>query len=277
MARLEADPGLPVAGVEHDRQPPGLDVAERRHLRQARAPVGRNVDMIHRAAKAVRLVEAHQAVGQRLAGQLLDLRVERGAHRQAAFIQFLLAVEFEQFASNLLGEITRHISVRRQHARVDAELLRLGLGAVGGRNEAVGDHAVDHVVAALDGAVAVREGMIVVRPLRQRGEIGHLGDGQLVDRFVEIVERGGADAVVAKAKIDFVEIELEDALLRIGRLDAERNQRLADLALDRALVADEEVLGHLLGDRRGALHVAAALDDDIKARPTPSGSMPLWV
>ena len=81
-------------------------------------------------------------------------------------------------------------------------------------------------------------------------------------RLVEIVEGGGRDAVVAEAEIDLVEIELEDLLLRIGGLDAEGDQRLAYLALERALVADEEVLGDLLRDGGCALHMLGALQQD---------------
>jgi hypothetical protein len=36
------------------------------------------------------------------------------------------------------------------------------------------------------------------------------------------------------------------------RRDADGQDRFLDLALDRPLVADEEVLDHLLGDGRGA-------------------------
>ena len=41
-----------------------------------------------------------------------------------------------------------------------------------------------------------------------------------------------------------------------GLLDAKRQDRLLDLALDRQLVAEQEVLGDLLGDGRGALRAA---------------------
>ena len=76
-------------------------------------------------------------------------------------------------------------------------------------------------------------------------------------RLVEIDQRGGGDAVGAEAEIDLVEIELEDLLLGIGALDLEREQRFLDLALERDLVGQKEVLGDLLGDGRGALRPAA--------------------
>ena len=102
------------------------------------------------------------------------------------------------------------------------------------------------------------ERIVVVRPLRQGGEIGRLGDGQFVHRLVEIQKRRRGHAVGAVAEIDFVEIKLEDLLLRIGALDPQREQRFLDLALERHLVGQEKVLGDLLGDGRGALRPAAA-------------------
>ncbi len=100
--------------------------------------------------------------------------------------------------------------------------------------------------------------MIVVGSLRQRRQIGDLGDRELVNGLAEIVQRSRRDAVIAEAEIDLVEVELEDAVLRERRLDAQRQQRLANLALIGALVREQEVLGHLLGDRRGALLPLAA-------------------
>ena len=128
--RLQTDASLRLAGVEHHREPPRLHVAERRNRRELRSPVGRNVDVIHGAAKAMRLVEAHEAIRQRLARERLNFWIERGADGQTAFVELLLAVTIEQFAPNLLGEIASHVSVWREHARVDAERLRLGLGAI---------------------------------------------------------------------------------------------------------------------------------------------------
>src|SRR5581483_3673553 len=62
----------------------------------------------------------------------------------------------------------------------------------------------------------------------------------------------------AETEIDFVEIELENLLLRVGTLDAQREQRFLDLALKRHLVGQQEVLGHLLRDGGGTLWMAAA-------------------
>ena len=91
------------------------------------------------------------------------------------------------------------------------------------------------------------------RCFRKRGKIGGFRHRQLVHRFVEIDQRRCGDAVGAEAEIDFIEIEFEDAVLGIGALDAHRQQRFLDLARERHFIGQKEVLGDLLGDRRGAL------------------------
>ena len=45
-----------------------------------------------------------------------------------------------------------------------------------------------------------------------------------MDRLVEIVQRGGGDAVIAEAEIDFIEIEFENPLLRKGLFDPQASR-----------------------------------------------------
>ena len=61
--------------------------------------------VVDRPAIAAQRVELDQAVLQRLAGEQLQLRIERGAHRQAAFVERVLAVARDDLAAHLLGEI----------------------------------------------------------------------------------------------------------------------------------------------------------------------------
>ncbi len=117
---------------------------------------------------------------------------------------------------------------------------------------AIVKHAVEHVIAALDRPVAVAERMQFGGRLGQGGQVGRLVQLQLVDRLVEVVERGRSDAMAQAGRrhgseIDFVEVQLKDLVLGIGRLDANRDESLADLALEGALVADQEVLGDPAG------------------------------
>ena len=99
--------------------------------------------------------------------------------------------------------------------------------------------------------------VIVVRRLWQSREIGGLGDGQGVERFIEIVERCRGNAIGALAEIDFIEIELKDSVLREGLLDTESEDRLFHFAFDGDLVGQQEILGDLLGDGRCALKAFA--------------------
>ena len=85
----------------------------------------------------------------------------------------------------------------RDRARLDAERLRPWPPRRLARDEAVLDHAVDDVVAALDRALAVAERVQVGRRLGQRGEIGGLLQRQLIQRLAEIVQRRGGDAIAA--------------------------------------------------------------------------------
>ena len=54
-----------------------------------------------------------------------------------------------------------------------------------------------------------------------------------------------------------VQVDAEDLILVEQALDAVRQHRLADLAPQRALLADDQQLGHLLGNGRAALHDVA--------------------
>jgi hypothetical protein len=107
-------------------------------------------------------------------------------------------------------------------------------------------------VPALDGAVLVAERIVVLRRLRQRREIGRLPDRQLVDRLVEVVERRRRHSIRAEAEIDLVQVKLENLVLRIGLLDAQREQRLLDLPLVGDLVRQQKILRDLLRDGRSA-------------------------
>ena len=69
--------------------------------------------------------------------------------------------------------------------------------------------------------------------------------------------RRRVDPEGAAAHVSTVEIELEDFVLGEPRLEPHRQERLVDLALERPLVGEEQVLGELLRNRRAALHHAA--------------------
>ena len=122
---LETDARGLVAAFEHHRQPPRRHVGERLDLGELCAPVAGQVDLAGGAAIAVRFVELDEPVGQRLARQHLHLGVERGAHRQPALVELLLAVVLVDVAAHLFGEILRREDVRAGRPRRDVERRQL--------------------------------------------------------------------------------------------------------------------------------------------------------
>lgn len=121
----------------------------------------------------------------------------------------------------------------------------LGLG-----NRALFLEAGEHVGAPLPRPVRILVGAVEIRPLGHAGEERGLRQGELPHRLPEIALRRHLDAVGAAAEIDAVEIEPENLRLREDPLQPRRDDHLADLALVGDVVADREVLDHLLGDGR---------------------------
>ncbi len=71
--------------------------------------------------------------------------------------------------------------------------------------------------------------------------------------------RRAVDAEGAAAHVGAVEIELEDFVLGQAGFQPDGEEGFVDLALDGALVGQEQVLGELLGDRGAALAHPAGL------------------
>src|SRR6185295_10359686 len=98
--------------------------------------------------------------------------------------------------------------------------------------------------------------------LDQARDDRRLGHRKLGRAVAEEAARGGVDAIGAAAEIDAVEVELENLVLREAPFERHRQYRLAQLAGEAEIVAEEDVAGKLLGDGRSALRPAAALDAD---------------
>ena len=102
-------------------------------------------------------------------------------------------------------------------------------------------------------------GAYLVGALNRPASIADSGKVDVARRLVEVEMRGAVDAEGAAAHIGAVEIELQNFVLGQPRLQPDREKGFLDLALDGALVAQEQVLRKLLGDRRTALAHAAGL------------------
>jgi len=75
-------------------------------------------------------------------------------------------------------------------------------------------------------------------------------------------------AVAVLAEVDFVEIRLEDLVLVVVHLEQHRHEELGDLARERALGREEEVLHELLRQRAAALESLEAEEGERRARDT---------
>ena len=224
-------------------------------------PIGGDVDAGDGTTEALVLVVGDEPIHQRLAGKALQPGVERGANAQAAAIELILAEQALQLAPHFLGEVLGRIEPGAGLAWHDVEVFGLGRGRLFGRDVTVLLHAIEHPVAPVDGGLGIAERMVVGGRLGQRGEIGRFRQRQFVECLVEVVERRRRDAVglaADRAEEDLIEIELEDLVLAEGRLDPQRQDRLLNLAVPGLVEGQKEVLGHLLGDGRGADQRAAA-------------------
>ena len=90
--------------------------------------------------------------------------------------------------------------------------------------------------------------------LEKAGDQRGFGQADLAHRLAEVEQGGGLDAEGAAAEVGAVEIELQDLALGEARLEQEGEEHLLELARDRALRGQEQVLGELLADGRSALH-----------------------
>ena len=77
-------------------------------------------------------------------------------------------------------------------------------------------------------------------------------------RFAEIAARGHFDAPGAATEIRGIQIQFENLIFAQGGFQARRYDHLSDLALIAHVLANEQVLHHLLGDRGTALRPAGS-------------------
>ena len=204
-------------------------------------------------------IEPDQSVSQRLGGEVLQPRIERGAYPQSALVNAVgsvacgLAEPVDQLAADLFDEVTadrfelRRAPQHRAERRGD-RLVMLRLA-----DKAVAQHFAKHVVAPGERSIGVPDRIVVRRPLGQDREIGELRQRKVVELLVKIGVARGLDAERVAAQRDLIEIQLQDLRLRQRVLDPISEDRLLQLARRRIFVADQQVLGDLLRNRRAAL------------------------
>ncbi len=213
-------------------------------------------------ANGARLIERHQGalrdaellallvelVFQRLLGQALQAFVEGRRHDDVLL-----------YRADLVGKRVHHIIgcvIDRAGAAVASDLggLRQRRLLLGRRDEALLEHGVEDLPGALLRALGIAVRRELARSLHQAGEHGRLGKRDLARAVAVVAARRRLDAIRAGTEIDAVEIKLEDLILAVFALEPERQDRLLNLARERALLGEEEILGELLGERGAALH-----------------------
>ncbi len=232
-------------------------------------PSARHVDLAHRTRPSLARVETQQAVAQCRRDAFLQLGIIGAADPQAARIDAvgavlrLFAEPVDQAAANLL-----HIIAAR--ARVEAGAMRwhraqrlcLRLVQLRLTDPAILVHFAQRPVAPVERAfVAGRAfGAVICRPLGQDGEIRHLVQLQVAHILIEIGARRRLHAIGVPAEEYLIEIEFEDLLLGQYAFHAIGEDHLLHLARGRIFIADQQVLGDLLGDGRSALGALAGAD-----------------
>ena len=122
-----------------------------------------------------------------------------------------------------------------------------------GGDEPERGHAGEHGVAFPGGTLQVAQGGETIRAADEAGHHGGLGKVELRAGLAEIRLAGRLDPVQARAVEDAVDVKFEDLVLGIMPLDAQGDERLEDLAVERFAAQRQAVAGELLGERAGAL------------------------
>ena len=252
--RLERRTGLAV-GVDRAVELARAIVASADHRAHAAVEIGDHGGGLRRVIVAAELA---QLVFDGFFRRALHVHVDRGAdHEDALGVGFREGID--QLAHLVEGPV--EIVVRRilvaaidRDGRIAPRAEHLALG-----HEAGIDQIVEHHVGAgaRGGQVDVRR--VFGRRLEQAGEHRGFREIDVARRLVEVEMRRAVDAEGAAAHIGAVEIEFQDFILGEPRLQPDRQKGFLHLALDGALVVEEQVLRQLLGDRRTALAHAAGL------------------
>ena len=127
----------------------------------------------------------------------------------------------------------------------------------GGSDRAHRHHAVEHVVHPCKGALRIDVRVAGRRRLRQARDQRGLRQRESVGVHAEVRFGRILDAIRTVAKVDRVEVHLENLRLGVPLVDLVREQRFTQLAHHRLVLREKHVARQLLGDGAGALCRAA--------------------
>ena len=218
---------------------------------EPRGPIGTRLEAADRSPPSMSTIVVLNAFAEHPSRDVLKSGIQGRANGEASLVQSGFPVTRDEHSPHFLGEILG-VHEARFAARADGQRPGRGEFGVGRAYEPVGRHAPKDPVPPVDGGPVVADRMVVVGPLGQRGQERRFRQRQFVERLVEIVQRGGRHAIRAETQVYLVEVELQDLILGEGPLDPESEDRFLDLALDGGFVRQQEILRHLLRDRRRA-------------------------
>ena len=213
---------------------------------------GLRIDGDQRPVRDVLSLERHHLGTHLTFGDRLQVPVEGGHHREPAVFQQVRAVRLLQLRGDPMDE-TRRLDIIRSRRLLQGE--RLGGDGLGLRRaDVVGfDHRREHHPLSQLGTVGVGKRIELGRRLRQTGQEARLCQGQLAGGLAEVGLRRGFHPIGAVSVKDAVQVGLEDLRLRVLMLDLDGEDGLVELAQNRSITGQIDVLDQLLGDRAPAL------------------------
>ena len=205
-----------------------------------------------RSPVALALIQLFQAALNRLAGHLLQPRIDGGLDRQPQRVEFVgpeFLVERAVHAVDGLGCAVDARAALRNHGngllgqlarRLFIDVLQLG-------------HLPEHVGLAFLGRLGVLVGRQPRRRLQHARQQSRLGHVNFAHGLAEVETRRLLHAVAAVAEVHLVQVESEDFILGELLRDPARQDDLLHLAPQGLLGREQHLLDHLLRDGRGAL------------------------
>ena len=169
-------------------------------------------------------------IGQRVFGGGLEIVIERRRDDE-------ILVDRADRVGQHVHHIVRGV-VDRAGAVVAMDAGGIGQGDLGHRlgDVALLRHRGDDLRRAFAGALGVAVRRELARRLHQPGQHGGLGQRHGLGAVAVIALGRRLDAIGAGAEIDAVQIKLEDLVLGIFMFEPERENRLLNLAGDRAFL-----------------------------------------
>ena len=180
-------------------------------------------------------------------------------HTQAHLIR-LIAILGDHLLTHHLGHERRRRLNHRTCKQVPRQGRLHGLIVLCLIDIAQRQHSSEHIRAARQGSLRIRNRIHARRRFGQRGQHGRLRHRQLIQRFTEIHLCRRLDPVSAVAQKNLVQIERHDLLFTERMFDLDREQNLHQLAAIGFFATQEKIPRHLHRNRRATLPLVPGFD-----------------